>query len=759
MSRPLPPRKPFLAGVWFPAGLVVLLLLGLPAVLLLILALFGLENKVNGWLQNNLGLSYHLPIPWWAGLLLLLFPLLLILLYFLKLKRRPLQVPSTFLWRKSIDDLHVNSLFQWLRDNVLLLIQLLTILVLIYAILAMQVHGESKSGKHYVLMIDSSASMAVADEDGATRLEAAKQAALNEIAAHAAGDSGMIIEFNSRAAILQPYTTDKALLRAAVNRIEQTRRTTNIEEALQLAESLANPYRSTENEAMRPPNEEPGKERTYVPAEGLQAEVHLLSDGRFADVSSFAAGNLNLTYHRIGLPGSVDNVGFVTFNAIRDDRDRSTLRLLARVQNFSPDPVDLRVELEWRIQGEEDFRLLELPAPDKPALKIPALREEKSSAEGEPSRFIPGEKAVSFELNNVEDQANVQFHARLKGREDSFPLDNEAWLVVGIVRKARVLIVTPGNDILHNFFDLDATQQVAKVTYLTPEGLKDAEKYVRPVRSGAFDLVLFDRCAPANEEEMPLGNTFFIGDVPPPWKRSEMKPLTEVAIRNPTSDHSLMRHLTGLDEIAFTGAFHFPLDDKRLPTRVPRLLEVDRERAVLFVRPRQSFQDLILTFPLVKEGQWMTTWNLKLSFPVFLRNVLYELGNVQDASAEENVQPGQIKTIRPDVAVETIRVQAPGSSGSEVVKRTRELDFPYKNTDQVGIYRAFWDGGGRSFAVNLLDSNESQTRPRESIKLGAQQLVSDQVQQQTYPIWKWGALGALVLLVLEWAIYHRRLFF
>ena len=41
---------------------------------------------------------------------LLLVPLLLILLYFLKLKRKPLQVPSTFLWRRVIEDLHVNSL-------------------------------------------------------------------------------------------------------------------------------------------------------------------------------------------------------------------------------------------------------------------------------------------------------------------------------------------------------------------------------------------------------------------------------------------------------------------------------------------------------------------------------------------------------------------------------------------------------------------------------------------------------------------------
>ncbi|HZY84219.1 MAG TPA: BatA domain-containing protein, partial [Gemmataceae bacterium] len=111
--------RPASRGVWFPVALGALLLLALPGAVLLALALFGRQNAVNGWMQGHWGLSYHLPVPWWAGLLLLLVPPLLILLYFLRLKRKPLKVPSTFLWRKSIEDLHVNSLFQWLRDNVL----------------------------------------------------------------------------------------------------------------------------------------------------------------------------------------------------------------------------------------------------------------------------------------------------------------------------------------------------------------------------------------------------------------------------------------------------------------------------------------------------------------------------------------------------------------------------------------------------------------------------------------------------------------
>src|SRR5882724_5136564 len=64
--------------------------------------------------------------PWQWGLLALVPPAI-IALYFLKLKRQPLEVPSTYLWSRTIEDLHVNSLWQRLRQSLLLLLQLLLI--------------------------------------------------------------------------------------------------------------------------------------------------------------------------------------------------------------------------------------------------------------------------------------------------------------------------------------------------------------------------------------------------------------------------------------------------------------------------------------------------------------------------------------------------------------------------------------------------------------------------------------------------------
>src|SRR5262249_7281493 len=102
MATAKPKRVAFLRRVWFPATLAVLLLLCLPVLLLVILHVCEADGDVNRWLSTNLHLSYELPLPGGWGLLFLLIPLAIMLLYFLKLKRKPLQVPSTFLWRKSI---------------------------------------------------------------------------------------------------------------------------------------------------------------------------------------------------------------------------------------------------------------------------------------------------------------------------------------------------------------------------------------------------------------------------------------------------------------------------------------------------------------------------------------------------------------------------------------------------------------------------------------------------------------------------------
>jgi hypothetical protein len=784
-TRPFNPKPVSLSGLWFPVALALLLLLTIPAAILLVLKLLGREAKANEWLQEKLRISYQVALPGWAAVVLLLVPFLLVLLYFLKMRRQALQVPSTFLWRKSVEDLHVNSLFQWLRKNLLLLLQLACVLLLIFAVMAFKVFGSG--GKHYILLIDSSASMSVADVEP-NRLEAAKRMALDEIARHTDSDVGMVIEFNGSASVLQGYTSDRNLMRDAVRRIVATQQPTRLDGALRQAESLANPPNSAEDAKVRPPDEDPTRGRAYVPPEGIRAEVHLYSDGCFSQgeaeaLRRFTAGNLDITYHQVGnASGGIDNVGLTAFTVAPDKSDSLRLLVSVRVQNFRASEAKIRVELKTRVWGKADFKLADplftvFQGDERadPVLTLPGrtfVPDERDK--GQPGRAeAPGALAV-FRVDRPSADEKLELHARLldpRGEpfRDQFPLDDQAWLIVGGVRKARVLLVTPGNEVLDWFF---RQEKATEVDRLNPSEADYGEKYARVLNDAAVDLVIFDRCSPpmskgGNSRMMPQANTFFIDQIPPPFTLSadEKKKLLvrgSPRILNPSHRHPLMRGLTGLDEIVFTRAFRFELDpdkDSRLPPDVPRLLETEKDGAVLFVLPRGAFSDVVLACPLVtEEGKWASNWPAMVSFPLFLSNMLFSLGHVREQPADEVVQPGQVRVIRPGAAVDVVKVFAPADDAGKDVERSSEAgEFSYI-ADQVGVYRARWTGGDQPFAVNLLDADESDIRPREVIELGDQRLDSVKGPPATVDTWKWAVLIAIALLVVEWALYHRRFF-
>ena len=90
-------------------------------------------------------------------------PPAIVLLYFLKLKRQPLQVPSTYLWRRSLEDLHVNSIWQRLRQSLLLFLQLLLMAVLILALLRPGWRNAEPLDNRLIFLVDNSASMNATD--------------------------------------------------------------------------------------------------------------------------------------------------------------------------------------------------------------------------------------------------------------------------------------------------------------------------------------------------------------------------------------------------------------------------------------------------------------------------------------------------------------------------------------------------------------------------------------------------------------------
>ena len=274
------------------------------------------------------------------------------------------------------------------------------LLAAIYAVLAPRMHGTEASGRHYILMIDNSASMSATDVQAESAGMGEGGGAQGDRRRHRCrlrhghrlqldGRDPPVVHDQPRAAASRPSRTSSR----QTTRRRSTRR-------LSLAASLANPLFSTEDAAVRPENPEPGKERTYAAAEGIQADVHLYSDGRFADVPNFALANLQMTFHspvpRDGqaVGRDADNVGIVRFDAVRDEQD-PTQAASVRPRAELPERLRRRSASIWTCysggKSVQDVRHRDLPlaAARLSSRRCPTTRRQRTRARTYPAKLSP----------------------------------------------------------------------------------------------------------------------------------------------------------------------------------------------------------------------------------------------------------------------------------------------------------------------------------------------------------------------------------
>ena len=280
---------------------------------------------------------------------------------FLKLRRQPLEVPSTYLWKQSIEDMHVNSLWQRLRQNLLLFLQLLLVALAMLALLRPGWEGTKLDGERFIFLVDNSASMSATDVDGAkNRLEEAKKLVGGLIDQMDSGMTAMIISFADTPQVVQEFTEQSpACCASGWRRFSRPCAAPIFAGALDLADGLANPGRM--------PTQEGDAEIDVVEAQ--PATVYIFSDGRFEDVKGFSLGNLKPFYVPIGSL-EAKNLAITAFSTRRSEAKPEERQAFVQVANFTEAAQKVVVELQ--LDGSFlDAKEVEVPAGESSGVVFP----------------------------------------------------------------------------------------------------------------------------------------------------------------------------------------------------------------------------------------------------------------------------------------------------------------------------------------------------------------------------------------------------
>ncbi|MCY4061959.1 MAG: VWA domain-containing protein [Chloroflexi bacterium] len=322
--------------------------------------------------------------------------------------------------------------------------------------------------------------------------------------------------------------------------------------------------------------------------------------------------------------------------------------------------------------------------------------------------------------------------------EDFLELDNRAWTVQNEVNTRRVYYVSSSE----NLFLEQALRSLPGVQ--TFRG--NAEN--RGLPGEAFDLYVFDSWLP---NQLPAGDMLLVN---PP----NSTPLFTVGVPLPATDEigiadeeSAITSFVDLDEMSL-------LAYRAVEAGWARSLARAEGGAILLAGEANARQIAILPFDLRDSNL-----PLLIAWPVLMANLLDWFSPADIVSLPDGLSVGDVLVISPPLLAESIRVTTPDGSAHELPISGDRVAFA--NTDQLGLYRLeiLQDGevtSAQRFAVNLFGAGESEIRPvpEADLRLGGALAAADADEKLgTQEFWMWLALAALLLLAIEWYVYHRRL--
>lgn len=623
---------------------------------------------------------------------------LLLLLYVLKLRRLPYQVPSTLLWRQSVEDLLANTPFQRLRPSWLLLVQLLALLLGCLALGRPALSDGESPPARMIIILDASASMTArssvdAAEDAETpqnRFDLARSRAIELIDRSLGGDADtqiMVIAFGAKPWVVSPFQTNGRELRRLIEALEPTEEPGDLAACFRLADA-------------------------FTPAgDGVQApDVVLISDGAIpAPVGDdeYTVRTRRFTLLTVADEDEPANIGITSFTAERSMDEPGRIELFARLVHTGAEPVE--AVLHARLNGElASAATVALPAPGTTA----------------------GEAVFSTTL----DQAGAAVVSLSIVGEDALAADDSVAAVVPAVRPLRIALSSPPGDTDRYLKSLLEKLSPDNVTWISADALA-----ALPSPGERFDLAVLDRVDLPRPPAIP---TISFGGSPVPtvqrvaWEGGKR-------VLSWTRTDELLRQVD-LEPLRFADVAALEAPDD---AEVLALTDV----GPIIVRVAEAgAEHVVIGFALSRSN-----WFLQPGFVIFMQNAVE--GLAEGGGRGRQVTTGAPVTVPARPGVASVTARSADGVGTPLVSRVNEGSATFAGFSRAGLYALEGVAGESTLAVNLLSDAESDCRGRDSISVNRSRQLADSIDKAApRELWPWAVMAMLALLALEWLVWLRR---
>lgn len=315
---------------------------------------------------------------------------------------------------------------------------------------------------------------------------------------------------------------------------------------------------------------------------------------------------------------------------------------------------------------------------------------------------------------------------------DSLPLDNTAFAVFQSASARRILLVSKGN--------LYLEQLLAALPGIQPFRALPAADGTLQIPNDPFNLYIFDGWLPL---ELPKANLLLIN--PPSNSFFEVGDAYN-EFQNMRVNQNTLTNFVDWSNVHIRQAKQI-----ETPPWAQTLIESDAGPLV-FAGETDGQRIAALAFDL-KESDLP----LQIAYPILFSNLINYLAPSGAFDSSQSLRVGESLTILPPADVERIVIASP-SNTAYILSPDRAI---FTQTDELGYYAVNLLSGNSTtvqyFAVNLFNADESNIQPRETIQIGRSTVTpaaSAQIGQRE--LWQWLAALALLILMIEWQVFHRR---